>query len=200
MTTVPDFESTYAADPDPWQVGSRWYERRKIAVTTAALTRPRYRTTWDAACGTGHLTVELALRSDRTIASDAAATACRLTSERLADLRIEGHMIVLHHALPAALPQTDGAPPDLVMLSEVLYYLPEDDLARMPAVLDETCDPDDAEVVAVNWRHHPDDAHTSGTAAAEVLDRGLQRRGWRSEVRYDDVDFIVRGWRRDPRT
>lgn len=197
MTVSPDFEQRYADDPDPWQVGSRWYERRKIAVTTAALARPRYRATWDAACGTGHLTVELAVRSDRVIASDTSATACRLTSDRLADLRTDGHMIVLQHTLPEPLPPMTGGPLDLVVLSEVVYYLPEDDLARMPAMLDTATDPDDAEVLVVNWRHHPDDAYSSGEVAADALGRGLQRLGWRHEIHYEDVDFVVHSWRRD---
>lgn len=36
------FEQMYQADPDPWQVASRWYERRKRDLLLAALPRERY--------------------------------------------------------------------------------------------------------------------------------------------------------------
>jgi len=34
---IPDFESMYRADSDPWQVQTSWYERRKLAVLLASL-------------------------------------------------------------------------------------------------------------------------------------------------------------------
>ncbi len=37
---VPDFEALYVRDPDPWQVGSSWYEQRKLSIVLASLPKP----------------------------------------------------------------------------------------------------------------------------------------------------------------
>jgi hypothetical protein len=63
----PDFEAIYAADPDPWQVESSWYERPKLAVLLACLPRERYRTGWEPGCGIGVATAALAHRVDRLV-------------------------------------------------------------------------------------------------------------------------------------
>ena len=39
MVNVPDFDTLYRDDPDPWQVASSFYEQRKRAVLLASLTR-----------------------------------------------------------------------------------------------------------------------------------------------------------------
>ena len=49
MTAVPDFEALYRAEPDPWRVGSSFYEQRKLALVLGALSRPRYEHAWDPA-------------------------------------------------------------------------------------------------------------------------------------------------------
>ena len=71
MTGPPDFDAMYAADPDPWDVGGSSYEVRKRAVVLACLRRARYATAWDPACGTGHLTADVAARCDRRLHLDA---------------------------------------------------------------------------------------------------------------------------------
>ena len=105
----PDFDAKYRADPDPWDVGGSPYEQRKRGVVLAGLRRPRYAGAWDPACGTGHLTADLAGRCDRVVASDASATAARLAAERCAGLAVD----VSHRALPEA-PDDAAFTPDLV--------------------------------------------------------------------------------------
>ena len=108
MTTVPDFDRLYASDPDPWQVATSWYERRKIDIALACLRRPRYRFAWDAACGTGELAAMLAARCDAVLASDASDRACALTTARCAQVpgvRVEqGALPALPGSLAGPLP------------------------------------------------------------------------------------------------
>jgi len=192
VITPGDFDRIYAADSDPFRVGASWYERRKIDVVLACLAQQRYRRAWDAACGTGHLAAAVAERCDRLLATDASAEACRIAAARLE--RVPNTQVAVHE-LPAAPAHAGGF--DLVLLSEVVYYLPAPDLdALAPMLQQETVTDAPAEIVVVNWRHHPSDAHFSGTDAVGRLAAPLQRLGWQSVVRHDDEDFLLLSWKR----
>jgi hypothetical protein len=43
----------YAADHDPWQLSSRWYEKRKYAIILAMLPNRRYRHAFEPRCWIG---------------------------------------------------------------------------------------------------------------------------------------------------
>ena len=75
MVNVPDFDTLYRADPDPWDVASSFYEQRKRAVLLACLTRPSYASVWDPACGTGEPAAELVTRTDSGVATDSSMEA-----------------------------------------------------------------------------------------------------------------------------
>ncbi len=192
MIEVPDFEALYRERPDPWQVGSSFYEQRKLGVVLAALGRPRYRAGWDPACGTGHLAAGLAERCDTVLATDVAETAVRLAAVTCA----ESPNVTLR---PWRFP-VDGSPPstgpfDLVVLSEFLYYLGDDERAEIGSLVDAATTAD-AELLAVHWRPEPHDAWLSGAAVQQELARTLTDRGWRSSYRFEDEEFVLAGWRR----
>lgn len=188
----PDFDAVYRADDDPFDVGSSWYERRKIDVLLASLTQQHYHRIWDTACGTGHLTSALADRCDQLVASDLSPRAVELTAARLSD-DAEGRAAVTLevHQLPDSLEHSEF---DLIVLSEVVYYLPTLDLLTLPDTLLGSATRDRSEIVLVNWRHHPHDAPRSGEQAAGLLDAALTEDGWHSAVRHEDVDFVLRSW------
>lgn len=191
MICPPDFDRMYAANPDPFRVAVSWYERRKIAVVLAALADSRYRNAWDTACGTGHLVEALANRCDDVLASDASIEACRIASERLGRL---SNVRVVAHSLPAA---PDAAAFDLVLLAEVLYYLPPNELDAIAPMVDAVAATDrTAEVMVVNWRHFPDDAYFSGVEAVTKLDGPLRDLGWQSSVWHEEEEFVLCSWRR----
>jgi len=193
MITPEDFDRMYATDPDPFRVGERWYERRKIDVVSACLAQPRYRRAWDSACGTGHLAAAVADRCDRLLATDASAESCRIAADRLE--RVPNASVRVHE-LPAAPAHADGGF-DLVLLSEVVYYLPPPALDALPPMLHQVTGAGaPAEIVVVNWRHHPSDAHFSGSDAVARLAAPLRQLGWRSAVRHEDDDFLLHSWRR----
>lgn len=221
--TGPNVDAWYAEQDDPFGVGTRWYERRKRAVVAAALQRERYRLCWDAACGTGHLAQDLVPRCERLVASDAAARAVELTRGRLSGAREPherppqdgpgaqcghdargargGHdapgVQVLRYRLPAAPPGLSGC--DLVLLSEVLYYLDDAARAALPDLLEQvTCGAEAPEVLAVTWRHHPHDGHLSGAAAHAELGAGLRARGWEQAVEHQEPDFVLHSWTMTP--
>ncbi|MDO5628042.1 MAG: class I SAM-dependent methyltransferase [Mobilicoccus sp.] len=183
MTTVPDFDRLYAGDPDPWQVATSWYERRKIDIVLACLRRRRYRLAWDAGCGTGELAAALTTRCDHVVATDASPAATALAGARLADTGAH----VQTSALPSR-PALDA--PDLIVLSEVLYYLDHDDRAATYDLIDAVA-ASDADLVLVHWMPRADDAHTSGVAAFNEASAALNARGWGRLITHTDAEFLV---------
>lgn len=195
---VPDFDALYTDDPDPWDVEVSWYEQRKIAVLLACLRRERYRLAWDAACGTGHLVVHLAGRCDAVLASDGAATAAALTRARTAHLP---QVRTIASRLPSSPPPEDQASPaasfrpDLIVLSEVLYYLEEDERERCYSMLDTVAAPD-ADIVSVHWRPRAEDFLLPGALVHRELGDALAARGWHRLVTHTDEEFLAGVWSR----
>lgn len=185
-----DFQSLYLADPDPWAVGTSWYERRKIALALACLRRERYAQAWDAGCGTGHLTAALARRCDRVLASDSTAAAVRLAQDRTADAP---GVTCLLAALPA--PPPGDIRPDLVVLSEVLYYLDAADRRATYDVVDRVTTPD-ADVVGVHWVLADDGYRQTGARTQRELGDALAERGWTRVVTHTDEEFLIGVWSR----
>jgi 2-polyprenyl-3-methyl-5-hydroxy-6-metoxy-1,4-benzoquinol methylase len=185
MIEPPDFDELYGRELDPWQVGSSWYEQRKLAVVAATLRRQHYAAAWDPACGTGHLARHLASIADRVLATDGAAGAIeisRTTCSGLANVEFETNL------LPAA-PHGRG-PFDLVVLSEFLYYLPPAERRATLATVRRLSRPD-AEVLAVHWRHRPHDAYASGDETQSQIVDELSGRGWSHAVRHREEDFVI---------
>lgn len=155
------FRDLYAGGRDPWDGGS-WYEQRKRAAVLALLPRRRYRSAVEPGCGAGELTVELAGRCDLLRSSDPApeaVTAARARTRALMDVEVA----------EAALPGAIGTDPvDLVVLSEVLYYL---DDATVAATLDRVADvlEPGGDVVAVHWRGWPPEAPRDAVATHRLL-------------------------------
>jgi LmbE family N-acetylglucosaminyl deacetylase len=116
------FVQLYEREDDPWQVSDRWYERRKRAAVLASLPGERYRLAVEPACGIGVLTAALARRCDQVVAFDAAPKAVRLARARTSGLP---NVSVQTGTLPDGLPP---GPADLVVFSEVLYYLGDQQL------------------------------------------------------------------------
>jgi SAM-dependent methyltransferase len=185
------FETMYAESADPWGFGERWYERRKYAITLAALPRPRYRRAFEPGCSIGVLTAQLADRCDRVVATDVVPRALERARHRLEErgvaARVELGLVSL----------LDPWPPgtfDLVVLSEVLYYLTPDDLAstlkRAVGSLEEG-----GTLVAVHWQRPVPEYPQTGRAVHEGIAAtdGLVRAG-----SYRDEDFRLDVYTRGP--
>lgn len=140
------FERRYAESDDPWGFASRWYERRKYDLTLASLPRRRYARAYEPGCSIGVLTRRLAERCDRLDASELLPDVAARAAERCADL---DHVTVSVGALPEAWPD-HGQPLDLVVLSEVAYYLTSEGLDEALRRLDERL-ATDGHVIAVHW-------------------------------------------------
>lgn len=155
------FEALYAADPDPWRFASSEYEREKYAATLGALTRPRYRRALEVGCSIGVLTAALAPRCDALLAIDLAEAALDQARARCRHLPQVGFARL---AVPGDWPAGRF---DLILLSEVLYYLDAGDLARLAVHVAAALAPG-GEALLVHWTGATD-YPLSGDEAAEAF-------------------------------
>ena len=141
-----DFEARYRNDPDPWGYTHSEYERDKYAATLEACGAGPFDCALELGGSIGVFSQLLAPRCRRLITVDAAPTAVAIARRRLAgDPRVE----VILGQIPAAIPQEKSY--DLVVASEILYYLTPRDLERTLAVLEQQTRAG-ARLVAVHWR------------------------------------------------
>lgn len=149
------FERMYAENPDPWSLASRWYEERKYAVTMASLTRGTYQRGFEPGCSVGVLTQLLAERCDELLATDVVPEAVEATQHRVrAHRSVEVRQLSVPHEWP------DGAF-DLIVISELGYYLSVSDLAALVDQAAGALQPD-GELLAVHWRHSVPDYPLTG--------------------------------------
>jgi len=171
-TTLPGdyFDALYARHDDPWGFESRWYERRKRALTLASLPAERYASALEIGCSIGVLTEQLAQRCDSLLSTDVSSAALQRARERLA-----GTSIVRFELADDATPLPDG-PFDLIVLSEVGYYFSHEALGRLTEQLGDRL-AEGGTLLACHWRHPVADYPLSGDdvhlALAGIL--GLER-------------------------
>jgi trans-aconitate methyltransferase len=183
MDRLPDryFDDMYAASWDPWQLSDRWYEDRKYAITMAMLPDPRYRHAFEPGCSVGVLTAKLVERCDYVTSCDVSQAALDATRDRT---RGRDDLELLRLSLDGEWPT---APFDLVVLSEVAYYLSE---ATLRGVLDRECArlAPGATVVAAHWRHPVDDYPLTGDEANHLIGATADLN---SLARYRDDDVVI---------
>jgi SAM-dependent methyltransferase len=150
VTRRDELTRLYEESPDPWGFESSWYERRKYGLTLAALPRERYRSAYEPGCSIGVLTRLLAARCDALLASDFIPRALDKARARVSDLP---HVRIEQRETPAEWP--DG-PFDLVVLSELAYFLEPDDVVELGRRTGGSTS-EGATVIAVHWRGQIDD-------------------------------------------
>jgi trans-aconitate methyltransferase len=161
-TLRPDyFETMYASDPDPWRFASSPYERFKYATTLAALPKPRYAKVFEVGCSIGVLTTQLASRCDSILAVDAAEVPLTEARSRCAS---HAHARFERMYVPEQWPRENF---DLILLSEIVYYLDARDVARLAERVAEATAPG-AAVILVHWIGETD-YPLSGDEAAELF-------------------------------
>ncbi len=116
------FDRLYAADPDPWDFESSPYETAKYAATLDALPRKYYGAGLELGCSIGVLTRLLSDRCESLLAIDLSEAALDRAKLRCADLpKVRFERRDLSREFPAG-------SFDLIIVSEVAYYLSPADL------------------------------------------------------------------------
>lgn len=180
------FEALYAADDDPWQVATSWYEQRKRALLLACLHKPRYRCVFEPGCGNGEMSAALAARCDELLAVDGAASAVAVARQRLHGL---AGCTVAQASLPDDWPR--HASFDLIVISELAYYFDAAALTRLAQDAAASL-ADDGMLVLCHWLHDFDDRITPTGTVHDIF--GSQS-ALLPLLRHQDSDFLLQAWR-----
>ena len=155
------FERLYRADPDPWSFANSPYEQQKYEATLALLDKKHFRSALEVGCSIGILTSRLASRCDQLIGLDFAPSAVKAARARCAPypgVRIEQMQV------PQQWPEGFF---DLILFSEVLYFLDESDVLDTCAHALRSLLPG-GQILLVNYTEQTDDP-LSGDKAASVF-------------------------------
>lgn len=154
------FESLYARSSDPWRFEDSGYECAKRADTMSFL-RARYRSGCEVGCSIGVLSEQIAPRCDSFLGIDIAQAAVQRAQSRLG--RFPQANIRVRH-----LPHDDlDADVDLLVLSEVLYFLSPDEILGMAELAERRVVPG-GDVLIVSYDGETQTA-LSGREATDML-------------------------------
>lgn len=161
------FRDVYAGKDDPFMLDSKWYERRKYALTMASLPKPQYRRALEPGCSIGVLTEQVAARCEHVVSTDVVQSALDSARARV------GETAAVEFALWSladdwsVLPEPT-VPFDLIVISEVGYYLDDADLASAMIRVVEHLEVGGT-LVAAHWRHAVDDYPLSGDRVHDII-------------------------------
>lgn len=180
-------DGIYAHSTDPWQFRTSAYEKAKYEATLKALVQPAYTAILELGCGNGELAARLATRTSNYVGVDAACVA--ITEARR--LRPDLHFVELY--LPAHLPE---GPFDLIVASEILYFLDLDGIADLANQMIARWP--QAEILAVNYLG-PSGNDLQGLEALTAFSAALSPAFEASNVKLADHYRIDRYLPRGPR-
>ncbi|MGB3681593.1 MAG: SAM-dependent methyltransferase [Rubrobacteraceae bacterium] len=156
------FENLYAESPDPWDFATSEYERRKYERTLAVLESRFFRRALEAGSSIGIFTGMLAPYCGELLALDTSERAIEIARERLSgydNVRIE------RRTIPEETPE---GPFDLIVASEVLYYLPREVVLEALRRFEEVLETGGA-LLAVHWRKETRTYPMQGDEVHELL-------------------------------
>lgn len=160
----------YAGTDDPWNFRGSPYEAERLTAITGVLPRQRYAAALEIGCGNGELARRIAPRCASYTGIDAVPEALESARAAVPSGRfVEGF-------LPCALPKPPGDRTgyDLILLSEILYFLDASSIRQIAGTLD--IDHPAADIVSVTWRGETGHA-LSGDAAVAAFAVASRRLG-----------------------
>lgn len=187
MSDAAYFDALYQHD-DPFEYRTRWYEARKRALTLASLPQAHYLRAWELGCSNGVLSAALAPRCAQLLATDLSKAAVAAARQLLAG---QAHVRVERAQHPRDWP--DGRF-DLIVFSELGYYLEPMEMQEMAARLVASLDPQGV-LIACHWRPAFAQARCSATFVHAQLDALLPQ-----VFSWSDADVLLQGWSRDTRS
>lgn len=228
------FDALYNDNTDPWQYQTRWYEKRKRDMCLAVLPKAQYDNAIELGCGNGVFSNLLAHRCQALVSIDGNSQAVQLAKQRLAG---SSHVKVLQGVIPDALPTlkealletyllSDGTashkPPfDLIVISEILYYLSPSDIDTVIAWIKQNLSIDGT-LLCCHWRYAIDgfamtgetvhqrlhqafnttknDANTAKSHQAAFDHTDCNHPNFTHQSQFIDSDFLLDVWQHSPKS
>jgi 2-polyprenyl-3-methyl-5-hydroxy-6-metoxy-1,4-benzoquinol methylase len=138
------FDDVYAANDDPWNFETSEYEKGKYAATISALTKNRYKSAFEIGCSVGVLTSLLSQKCSSILAVDISEKPLEIARRRMA---ANDSVEFRKMSVPAEFPDQMF---DLILLSEVGYYLSMEDLTLLQHKLYNHLEPS-GQLLLVHW-------------------------------------------------
>ncbi len=183
--TDPALDRLHREVQEPWGVDTRWYEVRKRALLSALLPARSFRRGLDVGCSTGATTSDLARRCQELVAVDESPAALSVARRRLRD---QDHVTVEQGRVPEELPAGTF---DLVVVSEVGYFLSPRDLDELVRGIGQRLSPDGV-LLLCHWRHPVDGWLLDGETVHRAFESGLGTERLASYVDRD-VELLLLG-------
>lgn len=178
------FAKLYADNSDPWDYENRWYEQRKRVICLSMLPHPHFTNAIELGCSNGVFSQVLAQRCDQLTCVDGQAEAVKVANERLKNL---SHVQVVQGLIPQDLPSQRF---DLIVVSEILYYLKTEELKEVIAWLN-TALTDKGVILACHWRYPIKGFELTGDNVHEILQQQLN---FYQKSHLIDQDFLLTIW------
>lgn len=191
MNDLSHFDRLFEQHADPWRYRDSWYEERKRQLVLAALPRKRYALGYEPGCANGELAAALAQRCERFHASEGSHTGVDRARARLAALK---HVHVHREVVPRDWPMQHAF--DLIVISELGYYLDDGALDTLAACVSQTST-EHGTLLACHGHRQASDMKRTGDDVHARLARAL---GWPSFAHYRDGDFVLDVWSRESRS
>ena len=155
------FERLFTDDADPWRFDTSRYEHDKREATMRALGQCRFGRAVEIGCATGALTAQLATVCDELLGLDLSETALAHARARLAETP---NVRLMRGEGPGDWPEGTW---DLMVFSEVLYFLSAEEIAEVSRLAHRTLDAQGM-CLLVNWTG-PNDLPVDGRHAVEIF-------------------------------
>lgn len=161
------FKEVYRNNEDPWSFETSDYEKGKYAVTIASLPKDVYEDAFEIGCSIGVLTHMLADKCRHLLAVDSAEAPLMKARKRMENFP---QVTIKKMMVPSAFPVSEF---DLILISEVGYYLSDDDLRKLILTVITHLKPG-GHLLLVHWTPEVPDYPLTGD---EVHDRFIQESG-----------------------
>ncbi|WP_367109140.1 class I SAM-dependent methyltransferase [uncultured Psychrobacter sp.] len=215
------FDGLYSDNSDPWQYQTRWYEQRKRDICLAILPQAKYGNAIELGCGNGVFSSLLARRCQALVSIDGNHKAVQLAEQRLIDI---SHVKVIQGVIPNVLlklkngllkapllSQLDDVPTykppyDLIIISEILYYLSPTDIDTVIDWIKHNLAVGGT-LLCCHWRYTIDGFAMTGETVHQRLQQAFNQD--KSDCTYPafthqsqlvDSDFLLDIWQNTPKT
>lgn len=222
------FDALYSDSTDPWQYQTRWYEKRKRDMCLSILPQAQYGNAIELGCGNGVFSELLARRCQALISIDGNKNAVQLAKKRLVESShvrvIQGviphGLLTLDEALLSAYPLSNCPPPDqspfdLIVISEILYYLSPADIDKVITWIEQNLAVGGT-LLCCHWRYPIDGFEMTGETVHQrlyqafnlantvpnnkTLDGKVRQRTFTHQSKMVDTDFLLDVWQNSPKS
>jgi SAM-dependent methyltransferase len=156
------FNALYEKNKDPWNFDGSEYERNKYMQTMSMIPDEIYAHIFEIGCSNGVLSMLLKERGKKLLAVDSSTIAVNTAKKRLSEYP---NVVVMEMEVPKDFPDDSF---DLILLSEVGYFLVEPDLITLRDRIIEAL-PVGGHLLLVHWTPWVEEFPLTGDQVHEIF-------------------------------